>query len=1003
MPRIRLAIATLTVSTLLASATLATPPLGVASGAPASVVSMSPAATPQVEGKRVLTIDEYARFRSVESTAISPDGNWVSYGYGKREADDQMFVESLADDRVLEIARGSDPEFSVDSRWVAYEIALPWEEIESLEEEGDPVTVQAELLDLDSGERIGPWDDIADFEFAESSLALAIQRRRERGDGGGRGGSGRSSGGNDGADAAPRGADLIVRYLQAGYEELLGSVDEYAFNEAGTHLAYTVDAADNNGNGVYLIDLRNGARRGLDNARAEYAGLTWDEAGTSLAVLRGSVPEGFEERANTLLGFPGIVAAAAPEATVANTRFAYDGTGDAAFPEGFVISEHGNLAWNDGADKLFFGIKQQMVEPEKTDEPIADVNIFHWNDERIQTVQMAQAERDRNFTFTGVLNLSAGGPGTFVRLTDDRMRTIRLTPDGRWGVGADERDYVSDWEPDRADYYRVDIATGERTPMLEGQQRTLGISPDGSHFLYWLDGDVWDWNLDNGASVSLTESAPVDFTDQEFDRFGEKPPYGVAGWSADGSSVILYHRYDIWAQPLDGGEAINLTRGVGNDGEIRLRLVTFDDAARVAFPGGGFTTRFDLGAPQMLSAFGEWTKKAGYFELPPGEAPRPLVFGDKRFGTPLKAAEAGRYMYTVQDFTQFPDYWVADYTPGSAGEATAVSGAPWTRTGGAGGNEPSADAEIVAAAGFASPRRITEANPFQDEYKWGHRILFEYTNGDGVRLQGTLAIPDDYVAGEQRPMIVRFYEQYSQDLHAYPMPQYRHSPNFAGYVSAGYLIMQPDVHFNGRTPHSDMLECVEAATRKVIEMGYADPGAVGLSGHSYSGGGSSFIAGTSDMFAAVASGAAPINLTSEFNQLFLGSGQNNHSYDIYGQGRYGTNPYDDPELYRQESPITYAPQMNTPLLYLHGEEDMTVGYVQGLEWYNALRFNGKPIIFLSYPDEGHGLRKHENQLDFQRRLRQFFDHYLRDLEAPLWMLEGVTFLEKERRLQRRNR
>jgi len=215
--------------------------------------------------------------------------------------------------------------------------------------------------------------------------------------------------------------------------------------------------------------------------------------------------------------------------------------------------------------------------------------------------------------------------------------------------------------------------------------------------------------------------------------------------------------------------------------------------------------------------------------------------------------------------------------------------------------------------------------------------------------------------------------------------------------------MQPDVHFRGRTSHSDMLECVEAATRKVIEMGYAEPAAIALSGHSYSGGGSSFIAGTSDMFAAVASGAAPINLTAEFNQLFLGNGQNNHSYDIYGQGRYGTNPYDDPELYRQESPITYAPQMNTPLLYLHGEEDMTVGYVQGMEWYNALRFNEKPIIFLSYPGEGHGLRKYENQLDFQRRLRQFFNHYLRDMEPPLWMVEGVTFLEKERNLKRRKK
>ena len=95
--------------------------------------------------------------------------------------------------------------------------------------------------------------------------------------------------------------------------------------------------------------------------------------------------------------------------------------------------------------------------------------------------------------------------------------------------------------------------------------------------------------------------------------------------------------------------------------------------------------------------------------------------------------------------------------------------------------------------------------------------------------------------------------------------------------------------------------------------------------------------------------------------------------------------------------------MDTPLLYLHGEEDMVVGYVQGIEWYNALRFNNKNIIFLSYPDEGHGLRKFENRIDFQRRLRQFFEHYLRDEPAPRWMVEGVTYLEKERNLRRRKK
>ena len=145
----------------------------------------------------------------------------------------------------------------------------------------------------------------------------------------------------------------------------------------------------------------------------------------------------------------------------------------------------------------------------------------------------------------------------------------------------------------------------------------------------------------------------------------------------------------------------------------------------------------------------------------------------------------------------------------------------------------------------------------------------------------------------------------------------------------------------------------------------------------------------------MAAGAAPINLVSEFNILFRGSGQNNHRYDIYGQGRYGTNPFDDFDLYWSQSPISGVKNMNTPLLYLHGAADPTVEYLQGMEFYNALRFNNKPVIFLSYPGEGHGLRRLENQKDWLSRMHQFFEHHLRDVPAPDWMEVGVPFLQKK--------
>ena len=145
-------------------------------------------------------------------------------------------------------------------------------------------------------------------------------------------------------------------------------------------------------------------------------------------------------------------------------------------------------------------------------------------------------------------------------------------------------------------------------------------------------------------------------------------------------------------------------------------------------------------------------------------------------------------------------------------------------------------------------------------------LLFDFKNKDGVRLQGILAIPDDYKPGEKRPMIVTFYEKNSQNMHVYTPPVYMVSmgrmPTQA--VSDGYLTMMPDVHFRTGSSHSDMLECVEAATRKVIEMGYADPKRIGVTGHSYGGEGAAYVGTMSKMFAAVGMGAGVVDLSNDF-------------------------------------------------------------------------------------------------------------------------------------------
>ncbi|MCJ7629912.1 MAG: prolyl oligopeptidase family serine peptidase, partial [Longimicrobiales bacterium] len=699
--------------------------------------------------------------------------------------------------------------------------------------------------------------------------------------------------------------------------------------------------------------------------------LTWSEDGTALAVLKGLEVEDMRERENLLIAFSDVGSTLERDAQPSPVTFDPATADD--FPEGWVVSDRATLSWSGDNARVFFGIKEQVEEPDterKGTDEVANVDVWNTLDERIQSLQMRRAETDRNFTFRQAFDVATG---RFVKLADDTMRDLDVAKKGHWAVGRDTRGYIHDYNPAAADVYRVDTRTGERTLMLSNQLTgggLLGFSTDGGYYLFWKDEKVQAYDLDAGTTRALGGDTAPSFLNVEEDHFGPKPSYGIAGYTTDGSAAIAQTRYDLWVLPFDGSDARNLTNGEGSENEIRFRHVDLDpeDPPTGGGRGGSGPSKIDLSKPLTLSAYGQWTKKAGYYELA-GSQLREIVYEDASFSTPIKAKEADKFLFTRQTFTEFPDL-------------------------------------RVSGPDFDASTRITDANPQQDEFLWGHRILFDFENKDGVRLQGILALPDDYQPGEKRPMIVTFYEKESQNLHRYTAPSYLGGMGSSSIqaVSEGYLTMLPDVHFRTGASHSDMLECVEAAVQKVIEMGYVDPERIGITGHSYGGQGVAFIGVRSDMFAAVGMGAGVTDLYSDFNQnwgwtydIDGGSGANGHNYYIYDQGRQATSPWENPDLYMSESAITHAPDAKAPFLIMHGTSDPTVAFQNGLGFYNALRFNGKSAVLLAYPGEGHGLRGLANRRDLTVRYFEFFNHYLKGQSAPAWMTEGVPYLEKYRK------
>jgi dipeptidyl aminopeptidase/acylaminoacyl peptidase len=913
------------------------------------------AAPVRAQQLKTLSLEDYPRWSRVTDVQLAPDGRWMSYGYSPNEGDGTLYIKDLDGTTIHTIARGSTPVFSEDSHWVAYTLNPPGSAGgrggrggggrggsppagRGQPEAAGGGTRTLQLLDLQTGEKY----DIPDPQssvFSKNSKFLAVRRNKAN------------------REATNDGTDLVIRNLGDGTVQNIGNVSAFAFNDSGSLLAWTVDAADKAGNGVYVMDPAGGSVRALDTDTLTYDRLAWNEDGTAIAVLRGATPASMEQRSNTLIAFSDLTTKSRASTTLSGTpkRFVYDPSKDAAFPAGMVLSELGTVTWSRDGASLFVGLKEQedKVETKPGDEH-ANVEVWHWADERLQSVQKVRMAADQRSTYAAAIPLATG---RIVQLADETMPRVDLTRDGRLAIARRDKPYrmLFDEPGGLQDFIAIDVATGNRKTLAERIRFSYGVSPSGRHFVYSKDGTLFLLDVANGTTTDLSALAGIDFTNHDADQPGEKPALGIAGWSKDGRSVLVNAEYDLWSLPLDGhSKAIDLTHGMGAKDAIRFRATnlgeTDDDD-----PG------IDTTKPIVLTAYGDWTKKSGYWVVEPGREPRPLIWEDRSIGQARKAKNADRVVFTSQTFVDFPDWY-------------------------------------AAPASFASPVRVTDANPQQKEYAWGRRVLIDYTDRRGHKLQATLSLPAGYVEGRRYPMLVYFYEKLSQNHHQYSMPVYDDRPHMSTYASNGYLVLMPDIVYDDGKPGSSAVDDITSATQKVIDLGYADPAHIGAQGHSWGGYESSFLVTQTDMFAAVVTGAPLTNLESMHNILYKQSGGGNAPLIQWGQGRMGTVPWRDPEGYASQSPVRFVEKITTPFMIMQGTADGAVDWNQGLEFYVAARRAGKKVIFLTYPDEPHHLAKKENQKDFQRRMREFFDHYLKGAPAPKWMTDGVPYLDRGREI-----
>lgn len=903
--------------------------------------------------KRVLTFQDIMKFKEIRNPVISEDGLWVAYCAQPDRGDGEVKVHGLKDVKVFTVERGEKPFISKNSRWVVMAVKPKAVELEKKAKK-KPKQGMA-LLETITGKVIN-FEKVEKFSFSDDSRWLAYlhfkEEEKPKKDEKSKTEEKTKPSNEKEKDKKKEkvGSTLVLHHLGSRKEIQIPYVLSFAFDSSSRYLAYIISDPEGKENGLYYFDLREEGMPQKAIAKKEkgqFACLAWTKKGRSLAFL--SKTENEKDEGNTSF-FLWI--------WDEKTKILDQAVSLKDVPEGWMIPEKNKIYWSRDGKRIFFGFKPLSIiqaEKKKEKEEIdlfdiektlekKEVDIWHWNDPFIIPHQKKQWPRVKDRTYLAVFHLDS--KKGFL-LADKEMPVVQVPENPQFALGFSDVPYRKEvtWDGKYNDVYLVDLKDGERLQIITRLDSRPSLSPDGKYIVYYYEKHWHLFDIMRGGVRNLTNQLDVPFFNEDHDYPRKPPGYGLAGWVENDKAVLIYDKYDIWQFSTKAGKPINLTNGMGRKKRITFRVLRLDPEKKF------FADKETL----LLSSYYNLEKYYGFFSSRVGEPEvKKLIEEKKRFRFLAKAKKADVLMYTRESFEEFPDIWISDLK-------------------------------------FTSPKKISDVNPQISEFVWGRSELIEWNSTDGIPLQGVLIKPGNYQPGKKYPVIVYFYRFFSQRLYEFNQTVVNHRPCFPFYASNGYAMFLPDIRFEVGRPGFSATKCLVPGVQKLIDMGIADPDAVGLHGHSWSGYQTAFVITQTDIFAAAIAGAPVSNMTSAYSGIRWGSGLARQFQYEKTQSRIGGNLWEYPERYIENSPVFFADLVHTPLLIMFGDEDGAVPWYQGIELYLAMRRLGKDCIFLQYRGEPHHLKKYPNKLDYSIKMKQYFDHYLKGMPAPEWIKKGVLY------------
>ncbi|MFO8060929.1 MAG: S9 family peptidase [Bacillota bacterium] len=307
------------------------------------------------------------------------------------------------------------------------------------------------------------------------------------------------------------------------------------------------------------------------------------------------------------------------------------------------------------------------------------------------------------------------------------------------------------------------------------------------------------------------------------------------------------------------------------------------------------------------------------------------------------ADSKGTLAMTQENDTEAAEIWV-----GTIGDATSATHLDW--------------------------KCLTSLNSHTADWPLGETETIYWRAPDGLRIQGLLVKPVGYTEGTRYPLVVHIHGGptilYTHRFYAAPdsWAQLLASRGFAvlmpnprGSAGWGTEFSSANVGVLGEGDFADIMAGVDHC----IASGIADPDRLGVGGASFGGYMTAWTITQTDRFRAALMSAGIVNVLSYYGT----SDRPNYASQFHAADAYTR------DVFRKYSPITYANQVNTPTLIIHGERDECCNVGQAMELHRALR-DRVPVRLVIYPREGHRVSERNHMEDVLCRMIDWFERYL---------------------------